>query len=94
MNNEASPAYRCRYTLAVAVAVLVCLKTPIRGQPDKKSLPSSAGVVDARRLASQQMSRNFDPSLEMKENADFLLTPALLLQEAISENVVITYPSE
>jgi hypothetical protein len=37
---------------------------------------------------------NFNTSLEMKENADFLLTPALLVQEAVSEDVVITYPSE
>jgi hypothetical protein len=36
----------------------------------------------------------FDPSLEMKENVDFLLTPALIVQQAVSDNVVITYPSE
>ena len=34
------------------------------------------------------------PSLEMKENVDFFLTPALLVQESISENVIITYPGE
>ncbi len=36
----------------------------------------------------------FAPSLEMKENAGFLLTPALLVQEIISEDVVVTYPGE
>jgi hypothetical protein len=30
----------------------------------------------------------------MKENADFFLTPALLVQEAISNDIVITYPTE
>jgi hypothetical protein len=33
-------------------------------------------------------------SLEMKENVDFLLTPAILVQECISEDVIITYPDE
>ena len=37
---------------------------------------------------------NFQTSLEMKENVDFLLTPALLVQEIVSENVIVTYPSE
>ncbi len=37
---------------------------------------------------------NFETSLKMKENVDFLLTPALLVQEVISDDVVITYPSE
>ena len=34
------------------------------------------------------------PSLEMRENVDFLLTPALLVQQAISDDVIITYPEE
>jgi hypothetical protein len=33
-------------------------------------------------------------SLEMKENVDFLLTPALLVQEALSSDVIQTYPAE
>ena len=36
----------------------------------------------------------FQASLEMKENADFLLTPALLVQEALSDDIIMTYPSE
>ena len=42
----------------------------------------------------QSALSNFQTSLEMKENVDFLLTPALIVQEVISEDVVITYPSE
>ena len=41
-----------------------------------------------------QTSADFAVSQEMKENADFLLTPAILLQDAMSEGIVITYPSE
>lgn len=33
-------------------------------------------------------------SLEMKENVDFLLTPAILVQEALSSDVIQTYPAE
>ena len=35
-----------------------------------------------------------EPSFEMRENVDFILTPAMLVQESISEGVIITYPEE
>jgi hypothetical protein len=35
-----------------------------------------------------------DPSFEMRENVDFLLTPAILVQESISDDVILTYPEE
>ena len=35
-----------------------------------------------------------DPSFEMRENIDFLLTPGILVQQCISEDVLITYPEE
>jgi len=35
-----------------------------------------------------------DVSLEVREQDDFLVTPALLVQEAISDGVVLTYPEE
>jgi hypothetical protein len=40
------------------------------------------------------MDVGFGPSLEMRENVDFLLTPALLVQEAISTDIIPTYPCE
>lgn len=39
-------------------------------------------------------SRMADLSLMMREQVDFLLTPALLVQEAISDDIVLTYPEE
>ena len=48
----------------------------------------------AGQIASGYGLGPFQPSLEMKENADFLLTPALIVQEAISDDIVITYPTE
>jgi len=47
------------------------------------------GDIDSGMLSSLSI-----PSLKMKENVDFLLTPALLVQECISEDVLITYPQE
>jgi len=35
-----------------------------------------------------------DLSLAVRERVDFLLTPALLVQEAVSDDVVSTYPEE
>ena len=35
-----------------------------------------------------------DLSLATRESVDFLLTPALLVQEAVSDGVVLTYPEE
>ena len=35
-----------------------------------------------------------DVSLAVREQVDFLLTPALLVQEAVSDDVVLTYPEE
>ena len=46
------------------------------------------------RAASRTATAGARPSLEMKENVDFMLTPALLVQEALSDDIIITYPSE
>jgi len=45
-------------------------------------------------IDSGMLSGLSSPSLQMKENVDFFLTPALLVQESISENVIISYPGE
>jgi len=47
-----------------------------------------------RRQILKAATTAFAPSLEMKENVGFLLTPALLVQEILSEDVVVTYPCE
>jgi hypothetical protein len=56
------------------------------------------------RLTHEQVLANFgkppvsvrrkDLSLTGREHNDFLLTPALLVQEAVSEGVILTYPEE
>jgi hypothetical protein len=48
----------------------------------------------AERIVSGQMSDTFEASMEVMEATDFLLTPALLVQEALMEDVVPTYLAE
>jgi hypothetical protein len=64
-----------------------------RRNPANPSVQSGRGTESLKQALNSSLV-NFRSSLEMKENVDFLLTPALLVQEAISEDVVITYPSE
>jgi hypothetical protein len=56
--------------------------------PEAKKLHIAKGLASGFGLGA------FQPSLEMKENVDFFLTPALLVQEAISDDIIITYPTE
>ncbi|MFX0200717.1 MAG: hypothetical protein ACFFCW_31745 [Candidatus Hodarchaeota archaeon] len=51
-------------------------------------------IPEVRGKILRAATQGFEPSLEMKENVDFILTPSLLVQEVISDDVVITYPSE
>jgi len=82
--------------------LLLVLLTQVMGDNQKRRSPmSKSGPVPeaqkqhiAGRIASVYGLGPFQPSLEMKENADFLLTPALLFQEAISNDIIITYPTE
>lgn len=60
---------------------------------------TETGVLDTAPPRAKESFENlvygmFVPSLEMRENVDFLVTPALLTQEALSENVVLTYTNE
>jgi hypothetical protein len=48
----------------------------------------------ARALASQNVDANFRPSLEMMEAVDYLLSPALIINDALDLSVIPTYPSE
>lgn len=48
----------------------------------------------AFRSASKTATIGFKASLEMKESVDFLITPALLVQQTMTEDVIPTYPAE
>lgn len=44
--------------------------------------------------AETSLASPSSPSLEMRENADFILSPALLVQDWLDPNSVVTYPQE
>ena len=71
--------------------------TTVASRPNDLTVPAS--VLDRADLTTRNSilraaTQGFQPSLEMKENVDFLLTPALLVQQAMSDDVTVTYPSE
>lgn len=67
------------------------------GEPATKPIPqaqtepnNSMGQDIVQMIGDSQ----FQPSFEMRENVDFLMTPALVMQESLSSQSVITYPNE
>jgi len=88
--------------LAMVICVLLCLgmgavKTPEREIPPAMRRPMNARTAEERvtmRLPVQARVSMADVSLNVREVDDFLLTPALLVQEAVSDGVVLTYPEE
>jgi hypothetical protein len=90
-------ALRVRWAiLMVSMGALVCLAVGAREAPDQDTLP---GVALLKQGATGMYLINVsyrmaEQSLAVREQVDFLLTPALLVQEAISDDVLLTYPEE
>lgn len=104
MNKRRSTYIKIRRgPVRVLVAVvLLMLLTQVLGD-NRRPRPSRSRRVPVPEAQKERIARGlaagsglglFQPSLEMKENADFFLTPALLVQEALSDNIIITYPTE
>jgi len=102
---ETNSKHRRKYLLWLAVflaaLVPICLSlicfnrvSALAKDPNIDADSRQRSRTAALRAASRAATTGFSPSLEMKENVDFLLTPALLVQEAISDDIIITYPSE
>ncbi len=86
-----------RIAALVCAILLVVLALASGGEPRAWREPTQSGAgaqPDGSSGLTQHFTFPFEPSLEMRENVDFLLTPALLVQDAISEGVIITYPEE
>lgn len=104
MNHEYGTYIKIRrgpVRVLVAIVLLTLLAQVLRDSqrpqaPGSRKVPVPEAHKEriARGLAAGYGLGPFEPSLAMKENADFLLTPALLVQEAISDDIVITYPTE
>jgi len=80
--------------LGLLSQVLAGRLPPVPAGARRVPVPEARKERIARGLAAGYGLGPFQASLEMKENADFLLTPALLVQESIREDIVITYPAE
>jgi hypothetical protein len=88
--------------LALVMSVLPVLGASTAGDLDKRTSPgfdarletAAKGKAEIMRQAFRVNYRMADRSLAVREQVDFLLTPALLVQEAISDDVVLTYPEE
>lgn len=83
---------KLRVILVVAILLLLFFQLASGGNSSSRRGRSIQTLF--KNKSSQSSMGNFQSSFEMKENVDFLLTPAFLVQEAISENVITTYPSE
>jgi len=77
----------------VLIALFFVSEMADGGGPAHNS-PNNRMGMTARNVAANSVSGLFDPSLTAMENADFILTPALLMQNAISEDKVILYPEQ
>ena len=97
-------------SLGVLVCVVLCLGMGAVESPNRELPPEfpaglppgwrrvfDAPTEEERATVMRHLKVNFhmaDTSLEVREQVDFLLTPALLVQEAVSDGVVLTYPEE
>jgi hypothetical protein len=87
--------------LTVAATVLLLLAFSlytVQKQPSvsnkEKPISKEYVLLQDPLLNQGSYSGLVEPSFEMRENVDFILTPALLVQECISEGQIITYPEE
>jgi len=101
MNREFHINIRRHFTrVLLVIASLILLSQVLGSNPPSLQRSRNVPVSEvhkeriARRIAADYGLGPFQPSLEMKENADFLLTPAILVQESLSDGIITTYPTE
>ena len=88
-------------SLAMPICILSCLAI---GEARTSGGEGPSGVRGTNTARTREVGlvvphhsipyRMWDLSLDVREQTDSLLTPALLVQEAISEDVILTYPVE
>jgi len=103
-------ASRARWVLLIVlVGVLLGLVMGATKAPDLRTPPFARQLQEAEearrqgkydeaaRLRAEVLATHYrvlDYGLAIQEQTDFLLTPALLVQEAVSDDVILTYPEE
>jgi len=67
---------------------------PVTNDPNAMARIYMQKMAELDREITTAATQAITPSLAKKEIVDFVLTPALLMQEAMSEDILITYPTE
>jgi hypothetical protein len=80
--------------LGFGIALCACGSAVNKGASFWGATPKKGREKTAESLVGSIMSSTFNQSLESQQATDFLLTPALLVQEALIEGVVLSYPCE
>lgn len=98
MRRDAIPGVMWAFLVAL-VCVLTCLVAGAVKHSGQEvfsliGVPRNEDEARARVAATRVDGREADESMLIREQVDFLLTSALLVQEAVSEDVVLTYPEE
>jgi hypothetical protein len=97
-----------RFTLATVAALAVLapalwsVSSSVPSDTGRESLCESTGVLaTVPDLPTTEKKRIYDtlaagstPSLEMRENTDFLITPVFLVRQVMSTDSLLTYPTE
>lgn len=78
----------------VLLIILLLLLITLDSFGKKAMEGESSERLEAREIATTNSQAFYGPSVEMRENVDFLLTPAILVQQAIDPESIITYPNE
>ena len=84
-----------------AFSLIACLSfaagsanNTVPNDPNEKARMYMQKMAELDREITTAATQAITPSLAKKEIVDFVLTPALLMQEAMSEDILITYPTE
>lgn len=81
--------------IASAIAAASAIVATRSAAPPSK--PSPAVAPRMRMQYSQSMhdrEASYRAALEVRENVEFLLSPAILIQQSLHEDEVISYPNE
>jgi hypothetical protein len=98
-SNQKSTAECCLW-LPFSLCVLMVVCASPRGLGMSTSMPAERGIAadpndpsrgTARQSAGRMASMGFETSLEMKENVGFLLTPALLARESLTDDKTVAF---
>jgi hypothetical protein len=79
------------------LCLLACLGMGA-GRTPQQTAQWLAGLSPEDRVVAHELMaidyHGVDRSFESREEMDFLVTPTLLVQDAISDDIVLTYPQE